>query len=179
MWKYIVCTVYGRTDGYVKKIQGQASRQPVVPSAKHRRHSSGRAEAEADSMLLKDILLYRQSNPMLTFSAFDSAPTIAEKDAVSRCHNFGSPAPYGLLQSNNVTTLCSTGSQRGVDVADIVSAVDRCCRNVERAERELLQPRPRLGGFVFHAGGLLLCLLPPSRFPSNIAQSSCRMTRVS
>ena len=47
-----------------------------------------------------------------------------------------------LLQSDDVTTLCSTGSQQSVDVLDTVDAVDRCCANVERAERELLQPRP-------------------------------------
>ena len=42
----------------------------------------------------------------------------------------------------------------------------RGCANVERAERELLQPRPRLGGFVFLAGGLSLRTLLPSPFPS-------------
>ena len=45
-------------------------------------------------------------------------------------------------------------------MADTVNAVDRCCANVERAKRELLQPRPRPGGLVFLAGGLPLRSLP-------------------
>ena len=49
---------------------------------------------------------------------------------------------------------------------DTVNAVDRCCANVERVERELLQLRPRPGGLVFLAGGLPLRPLPPSLFPS-------------
>ena len=49
---------------------------------------------------------------------------------------------------------------------DTINAVDRCCANVERAKSELLQPRPRLGGLVFLAGGLPLRPLPPSLFPS-------------
>ena len=63
--------------------------------------------------LFNDILSYRQSNPMLPFSAFDSAAITAEIDAVSRCHNFGSSVPFGVLQSNNATTLISTGHSRG------------------------------------------------------------------
>ena len=51
-------------------------------------------------------------------------------------------------------------------MADTVDAVDHCCANVERAERELLQPRPRPGGLVFLAGGLPLRPLPPSLFSS-------------
>ena len=47
-----------------------------------------------------------------------------------------------------------------------VNAVDRCCANVERAERELLQPRPRPGGLVFLADGPPLRPLPSSLFPS-------------
>ena len=74
--------------------------------------------------------------------------------------------PFRLLQSDDVTTLGSTGSQQGVDVPDTVNAVDRYCANVERAERELLQPRPRPGGLVFLAGGLPLRPLPPSLFSS-------------
>ena len=116
--------------------------------------------------LFNGILLYRQPNPMLPFPAFDSAAITAEKGAVSRCHNFGSSVPFSLLQSINVTTLCSTGSQQGVDVADTVNAVDRCCVNVERAKRELLQPRPRPGGLVLLAGGLPFRPLPPSSSPS-------------
>ena len=49
---------------------------------------------------------------------------------------------------------------------DTVDAVDRCCANVECAERELLQPRPRPGGLVFLADGLPLRPLPPSLFSS-------------
>ena len=121
-------------------------------------------------------LLYCQSNPMLSFPCIT-----AEKDAVSRCHNLGSSVPFCLLQSNDVTTLCSTGFQQGVDGPDTVNAVDRCCANVERAERELLQPIPRPSGFVFLADGLVssppdalrlslnfTCFLPrflPSFFP--------------
>ena len=72
----------------------------------------------------------------------------------------------GLLQSDDVTTLCITGSQQGVDVADTIDAVDRCCAIVKRAERKLLQPRPRPGGLVFLAGGLPLRPLPLSLFLS-------------
>ena len=49
-------------------------------------------------------------------------------------------------------------TQRGVDVADTVSAFYSCCANVERAERELIQPRPRPGGLVVRGGGLPLLL---------------------
>ena len=55
----------------------------------------------------------------------------------------------GLRQSDDVTPLCSTGSQQGVYVADTVDAVDRCCANVERTERNLLQPRPALAALCF------------------------------
>ena len=71
---------------------------------------------------------------MLPFPAFD--PTGI--DAVSRCHDFGNSVPFGLLQPNNVTTPCSTGSHQGVDVAFTVNAVDYCCAKVEPAERELV-----------------------------------------
>ena len=37
---------------------------------------------------------------MLPFPALDPAAIPAEKDAVSRCYNFGSSVPFGLLQSN-------------------------------------------------------------------------------
>ena len=79
---------------------------------------------------------------MSPFSAVDTAAITAEQDAVSRCHNFGSSVPFGLLQSNSLTILCSIRSQQGVDVADTVNAVDRCCVNVERAERELIPSPP-------------------------------------
>ena len=53
-------------------------------------------------------------------------------------------------------------------MAGTVNAVDRCCTNVERAERELLQPRPRPGDLVFCAGGL-----PLRPFPSSLFSSKC------
>ena len=71
--------------------------------------------------LFNDLLLYRQFNPLLLFPAFDPAAITAEVDAVFRCDDFGSSVPYGLLQSDNVTTLCSTGSQQDVDVADTLT----------------------------------------------------------
>ena len=95
-------------------------------------------------------IFYRQSNPMPPFSVFDPAKV----DAVSKCHDFASSVPFSLLQSNNVTTHCSTGSQQGVDMTDTINPVDCFCANVERAERDLVQPRPRPGGLVFRAGGL-------------------------
>ena len=51
-------------------------------------------------------------------------------------------------------------------MADAVKLVDRCCAKAERAERELLQSRPRPGSLVIFAGGLPLRSLPPSLFPS-------------
>ena len=51
-------------------------------------------------------------------------------------------------------------------MADTVDAVDHCCANVERIERELLQPRRRPRGVVLLAVGLPLRPLPPSLFPS-------------
>ena len=104
------------------------------------------------------------------------AAITAEEDAVSGCRNLGRSVPFGLLQSDSITTLCRTGSQQSVDVSDTVSAVDRCCANVKHAEREPLQPRPRPGGLVFLAGGLPLHPLPPSLFPSKCpppSLSSC------
>ena len=50
-------------------------------------------------------------------------------------------------------------------MADTVTAVDRCWGNVERAERELLQPRPRAGSLVFLPGGPPLRPLPPLHYP--------------
>ena len=98
--------------------------------------------------LFNELLLYRQSTPLLPFLAFDPA----EIDAVFRFHDFGSSVPFGLLQNDKITsrTCCSIGSQQGVDAADTVNAVDSCCANVECAERELVQPRPRPGGLVLH-----------------------------
>ena len=51
-------------------------------------------------------------------------------------------------------------------MAATVDAVDRCCANVERTERELFQPGPRPDGLVFLAAGLPLRPLPPSLFTS-------------
>ena len=119
------------------------------------------------------------SPAFLTISSFIASPTPCcpllpltklespLKNAVCRCRNFESFVRFGLLQSDDVTTLCSTGSQQGVDMTDTVDAVDRCCVNVECTERELLQPRPRPGGLVFLAGGLPLRLLPRRFFLAN------------
>ena len=98
-----------------------------------------------------------------------------------RTANRGS-LPFGLLQSNDVTILCSTGSQQGVGVPNTVNAVDRCCANVERAERELLQPRPCPGGLLFLVGGRplrpLSPLLFPSKFPPSFTQFQVFSTQV-
>ena len=104
---------------------------------------------------------------MLPFFGFDPAASTAEINVEPRSHDFESSVPFGLLKFNNVTTLCRSGSQLGVDVADIVSAVDRCCANGERVERDLVQPRSRPGGLVFCAGDLPLRPLPLSLFSSN------------
>ena len=101
---------------------------------------------------------------MLPFPALNHAAIITEKDAVSRYRNFETSFSFSLLQSDDATTLCSTVSQQGVYVAD---TVDRCCANVERTERELLQPRPRPGGLVLLAGGL-----PLARFPSRFLRAN-------
>ena len=71
---------------------------------------------------------------MLPFSAFDPAAITVEVNTLPRCHDFGSSISFSLLQSkNNVTTLCSTGSQQGIDVADTVNVDDRRYANIERA----------------------------------------------
>ena len=129
---------------------------------------SGLQETCADALdcdavltsLFNDLLLYHQSNPTLHRPDFDPAAITAEKDAVSRCHNFGSSVCFRLLQTNNVTTLCSIGSEQDVDVADIINAVDHCCANVERAERELLQPRPRLTALCFMRAAFFSACFP-------------------
>ena len=99
---------------------------------------------------------------MLPFSAVDLAAFTSNKDGVYRCHEYEKSVPFGLLPSNDFTTLCSTGSQQGIDVPDAVNATNCCCVNVERAKRELVQPRPRPGDLVFHVGDLFHCSLPPS-----------------
>ena len=77
-----------------------------------------------------DILLYRKSNSMLPFPALNHAAIITKKDTISRCRNLGSSGPFGLLQSDDLTTLCSTGSPQSVYVADTVGAPDRFCAKV-------------------------------------------------
>ena len=114
---------------------------------------------------------------MPPFPSLSPAAITTKTNAVCRCRNFGSSAPFGLLQSDDVTTLCSTGSEQGVDIPDTVDAVNRFCANVERAERELLQPRPRPGGLVFLADGLPLRPLPPSLFRANTLRLSLSSSR--
>ena len=93
-----------------------------------------------------------------------------KNDAVSRCRNFVSSVPFGLL--HNPMTSQPFAAQQSVDMPDIVNAVDRCCTNVERAERELLQPRPRSGGLVFLAGGFPLRPFPRRFFRVNTLRLS-------
>ena len=64
---------------------------------------------------------------MLPFSPFDPAAITAEVDAIPGCHNFRSSVPFGLLQSDDVTTLSGTYSQEAVDVASAVDTFDSCC----------------------------------------------------
>ena len=75
-----------------------------------------------------------------------------------------------------------TGFQQGVDVADTVNAIDRCCANVKRAEGEVVQPRPRPGGVVLTVGGLplrrLLPLFFPSKYPPPLTQFQVLFTQV-
>ena len=89
---------------------------------------------------------------------------------------------YPDAEISEVPSLCSTGSQQGVDVVDTVDAVDRCCANVGRTERELLQSRPRPGGLVFLAGGLSFRPLPrsffPSKYPPRFTQFQVSSTQV-
>ena len=79
--------------------------------------------------------------------------------------------PPLLVSCRPITSQPCRVSQQGVDVADTVSTVDRCCANDERAERELIQPRPRPGGLLFLANGLPLRPLLPSLFPSKCSPS--------
>ena len=86
---------------------------------------------------------------------------------------FGRSFPFSLLQSNNATTLCSTGSQQGLDVADTVNnAVDCCCANVERAERELFQPVPRPGALNFVRAAFLSVRVPRHFFRASALRLS-------
>ena len=119
---------------------------------------------------------------MLPFSAFDPAASTAKVDALSEGHGFGSSVSFGLLQPKSATSLCSPGSQQCVDLNDPMNFVDRFCAYVERAKREVVQPRPRPGGFVFFADGLLVRPLRPSFFPkkwpSSFAQFQVFSTQV-
>ena len=47
--------------------------------------------------LFNNLLLYRQSNPVLLFSAFDPATITVEIDTVSRWHEFRRSVPFYLL----------------------------------------------------------------------------------
>ena len=87
-------------------------------------------------------------------------------------HDFGSSVLFDLLQSNNVTTLCSTGSQQGVHVADTVNAVGSYCANVDRAGRELLQSRPHPGYLVFMRAAFLIDRFPRRFFRANALRLS-------
>ena len=104
---------------------------------------------------------------MLPFPAFDPAAITAEKDAVSRYHSFGSSVPFGLLQSNNVTTLCNTGSQQGVDVADTVTPLTAAVRtlnvpNVSSSSRDLA-----LAALCFMRAAFLSARFPRRFFRAN------------
>ena len=79
---------------------------------------------------------------MLPFSSFDAAAITAKNDAVSRCHEFGSSVPFGLLQSNNFTILCSTGSQQVsmwlIPLTPLIAAVQTLnVPNVSSSSRDL------------------------------------------
>ena len=106
--------------------------------------NTGLQEACADALdcdavltsFLNDFLFYCQSNPVLPFSPSDPAAITAEVNAVSSCHNFRNAVSFRLLQSDDVTTFCSTESQGNVDMTDTVDAFKGCCTHVERAKRE-------------------------------------------
>ena len=68
---------------------------------------------------------------MLPFPSSDPSSIATEVDAVSGCDNFICSVPLGLLQSDDVTALCGTGPQEGVDVADAVDAFDSCCADIK------------------------------------------------
>ena len=90
--------------------------------------------------------------------------------------------PFWSPASDDVTTLCSTDFQQGVDVPNTIDAVDRCCANVERTERKLLQPRPRPDGLVYLVDGLPLRRFPHRLFRANalrlpLSSSRCFLPR--
>ena len=67
---------------------------------------------------------------MLPFLPFDPAAITTEIDAVSRCNDFGCSVLFGLLQFDNATTPCSTGSQEGVHVIYTVNADEAAVRTL-------------------------------------------------
>ena len=77
----------------------------------------------------------------------------------------------GILNGSTETLSCPTAFPFANERMASVSS-DRSCANVERAERELVHPRTRPGGLVFHAGGLPHRPLPPSLFRSNALRIS-------
>ena len=101
----------------------------------------------------------------MLFPPFDRAAIATEVDAVSGYDYLICFVPLGLLQSDDVTALCGTESQKVVDEADAVDLFDSCCVDIKSAERELFQPSPCPGGLMLHAGGLPRHLLPRSLFP--------------
>ena len=72
---------------------------------------------------------------MLPFLPSDPGAISSEVDVIRRRHNFRSSVSFGLLQANDVTTLCGTDFQEDVNVADVVDAFESCCMPVERAKR--------------------------------------------
>ena len=108
---------------------------------------------------------------MLPFPPFDSSAIATEVDAVSGWDKLRHSVQLGLLQSDDVTALCGSGSQEGVDVADAVDAFDSCCANIKSAERELFQPRPALATWCFMWAAFLIAsssIAFPDRVPSAV-----------
>ena len=89
------------------------------------------------------------SSPIASFAIFNSAAITIEIDEVYRCDDSGCLFPFAILQFDNAKT-----------------CVDSCCANTERAEHELVQPRPHPGSLMFHPGGLSHHLLLASIFSS-------------
>ena len=81
-----------------------------------------------------------------------------------------SEVPSHLVSCNPIAS--QPLAEQGVDVANTVNAVDRYCANVERAKRELVQPRLRPDSLAFHAGGLPHRQPPPSFFRVNALRLS-------
>ena len=85
------------------------------------------------------------------------------------------------MQSNDVTTLCSTGSQQGVDVPDTVNTVDHCCANVERADVSSSSRDLALANLCFLRMGFLSARFPRRLFRANaphlLLSSRCFLPR--